>query len=197
MTNDNNSDTKSQIKHKKYKTILADPPWDLNQMGKRGASYHYNLMSLEQIKAMPIADLAEDDAHLWLWIPTNELEKGYEVVRAWGFIPKSVYTWRKPKLGLGNYLRGGTEHCIFAIRGKLPIQFKAQMNWGFHALQDHSHKPEEFHEIIKRCSPGPYLELFARREYAGFDVWGNEIESDVVIPNYPVPKYSAKAKGIK
>ena len=143
---------------------------------------------------MPIADLCKPDAHLWLWIPTNELESGFEVVRAWGFVPKSIFVWCKPKLGLGNYLRGATEHVIFAVRGKLPIQHRAQMNWGFFPLQDHSHKPEEFHEIIKRCSPGPYLELFARRPYAGFDIWGNEVESDVVIPGYPVPKYSAKAK---
>jgi N6-adenosine-specific RNA methylase IME4 len=187
----NNNNTKPI---KKYTTILADPPWDLNQQGKRGASSHYNLMTLEQIKSMPIADLAEDNAHLWLWIPTNEVDSGFKVARAWGFEPKSIYTWCKLKLGLGNYLRGGTEYCIFAIRGKLPIQFKGQLNWGIHPLQDHSHKPEEVHKIIERCSPGPYLELFARRRQPNFDVWGNQIDSDVIIPNYPVPKYSEKAK---
>ena len=176
---------------RKYKTILADPPWDLNQRGKRGAERHYNLMSLEQIKAMPIADLAEDNSHLWLWVPANELEKGYEVVREWGYVPKSIFTWIKPRLGLGNYLRCCSEHVIFAVRGNLPIQFKAQMNWGFFPLQSHSHKPEEFHKIIERCSPPDYLELFARRRQPGWAAWGNEIDSDVEIPGYPVPKHSS------
>ena len=85
--------------HKKlYKCVAADPPWSMNQQGKRGAGSHYDLMSLAEIKSMPVADLCEENAHLWLWIPTNEIEKGFEVVRSWGFIPKSLFTWCKPKL---------------------------------------------------------------------------------------------------
>ena len=182
---------------KKFKTILADPPWEIAQKGKLGASRHYNLMSLEAIKNIPVTDLSEDNAHLWLWTYPAALEQSFEVVRAWGFEPKSIFTWVKPRLGLGNYLRNSTEQMIFATRGKAPIKFKGQMNWGMFPVQDHSHKPEEVYSIIERCSDGDYLELFARRPVPSdknWSIWGNEIKSDIIIPNYPVPEYSENAR---
>ncbi|MBS6421496.1 MT-A70 family methyltransferase [Streptococcus sp.] len=182
---------------KKFKTILADPPWEIAQKGKLGASRHYNLMNLEAIKNIPVTDLAEDNAHLWLWTYPAALEQSFEVVRAWGFEPKSIFTWVKPRLGLGNYLRNCTEQMIFATRGKAPIKFKGQMNWGMFPVQDHSHKPEEVYSIIERCSDGDYLELFARRPVPSdknWGIWGNEIKSDIIIPNYPVPEYSENAR---
>lgn len=182
---------------KKFKTILADPPWEIAQKGKLGASRHYNLMNLEAIKNIPVTDLAEDNAHLWLWTYPAALEQSFEVVRAWGFEPKSIFTWVKPRLGLGNYLRNCTEQMIFATRGKAPIKFKGQMNWGMFPVQDHSHKPEEVYSIIERCSDGDYLELFARRPVSSdknWSIWGNEIKSDIIIPNYPVPEYSENAR---
>lgn len=182
---------------KKFKTILADPPWEIAQKGKLGASRHYNLMNLEAIKNIPVTDLAEDSAHLWLWTYPAALEQSFEVVRAWGFEPKSIFTWVKPRLGLGNYLRNCTEQMIFATRGKAPIKFKGQMNWGMFPVQDHSHKPEEVYSIIERCSDGDYLELFARRPVPSdknWSIWGNEIKSDIIIPNYPVPEYSENAR---
>lgn len=178
---------------KKFKTVLADPPWEVAQKGKYGAVAHYDLMSIEDIKKMPIQDLVEENAHLWIWTYPAVLEQTYEVIRAWGFEPKSLFTWVKPRLGLGNYLRNCTEQVFFCTRGKAPIKFKGQMNWGFFPLQDHSHKPEEQYAIIERCSDGDYLELFARRPVPSdknWSVWGNEIESNVVIPGYPVPEYS-------
>ena len=180
---------------KKYSTILLDCPWEVYQKGKnsRGAERHYNLMSLDQIRGLPIPDLAEEDAHVWLWVTNATLEHGFEILRSWGFTPRSVFTWIKPRMGLGMYLRNATEHVLLATRGSAPIRFKAQMNWGFFPLQSHSHKPEEFHQLVMRCSPGPYLEMFAHRKFPGFDVWGNEIESDVIIEGYPVPQYSEKA----
>ena len=179
----------------KYKTILADPPWDIQQKGKsRGAIKHYNLMTLDRIKAMPISDLAEENAHCWLWVTNATLEAGFDVLRAWGFTPRSIYTWVKPRLGLGVYLRNCTEHLLLGTRGKAPIQFKGQMNWGFMPLQDHSHKPEEVYDIIERCSEGNYLELFARRPRHGWDIWGNEVASDVKIKDFPVPVYKVNAK---
>ncbi len=179
----------------KYKTILADPPWDIQQKGKsRGAIKHYNLMTLERIKAMPISDLAEENAHCWLWVTNATLEAGFDVLRAWGFTPRSIYTWVKPRLGLGVYLRNSTEHLLLGTRGKAPIQFKGQMNWGFMPLQDHSQKPEEVYGIIERCSEGNYLELFARRPRHGWDIWGNEVASDVKIRDFPVPAYKVNAK---
>lgn len=179
---------------KKYSTILADPPWSINQKGKRGAVMHYQLMSLEDIKNMPVADLAEENAHLWLWIPNGLLQEGLDVMKAWGFKYRDPFYWIKPRLGLGNYLRNASETVLFGTRGKAPVKFKAQPNWLFAPLQDHSHKPEEMYPIIERVSPGPYLELFARRPQPNWDAWGNEIASDVMIPGYPVPEYSDKAK---
>jgi N6-adenosine-specific RNA methylase IME4 len=136
-------------------------------------------MTLADIRALPVGQLAEDDAHLWLWTTNAALEAAYGVVRAWGFEPRSLLTWTKPRLGLGNYLRNCTEQLIFATRGRAPIQFKAQPNWIFAARQEHSHKPEELYDVIERCSPGPYVELFARRKRHGWDAWGNEVEPDI------------------
>lgn len=175
---------------KLYRTIVADPPWDVQQKGARGAAGHYNLMNLDQIKAMPVSDICEENAHCWLWVTNATLEHGFDVLRAWGFTPRSVFTWIKPRMGLGVYLRNASEHVLLGTKGKAPILFNAQMSWGFFPLQEHSRKPEEFHKIVERCSPGPFLELFARRRQPGWDVWGNQIDSDVEITGYPVPEYS-------
>lgn len=181
-------------KTKKYHTILADPPWKKNQTGVRGAANHYDLMSLERIKAMPVADLAADNSHLYMWCPNGLLEDALEVIKAWGFTYRSMLVWIKPRLGLGVYIRNAHETLLFATHGKCPVKFKAQPSWLFAPfLPPHSHKPEEQFAVIQRLSDGPYLELFARRRTPGWDVWGNEIESDLIIPGYPVPKYSAKA----
>lgn len=171
----------------KYRTILADPPWDIQQVGGRGAVQHYNLMTLERIKAMPVSDLAAKDAHLWLWVTNATLRQGYDVAEAWGFTVRSPLTWVKFRLGLGNYLRNSTEHLLFATRGNAPVEYRSQPTWINAPVQDHSHKPEEQYALIERISPGPYLELFARRPQAGWDVWGNQIASDIQIPGYAVP----------
>lgn len=183
-----------KLQNNKYKTILADPPWDINQKGKRGAARHYPLMTLDQIKAMPVKDLSEENAHLYLWVPNGLLQEGLDVIKAWGFTYRSMLTWGKPRLGLGVYIRNASETCLFATRGHAPVKFHGQGSWLFAPVQDHSHKPEEQFAIIERLSDGPYLELFARRRQPGWDVWGNEIDSDLVIPGYPVPRYSAKVQ---
>lgn len=179
---------------KKFKTILADPPWSINQGGGYGAIKHYGLMPLNQIKAMPVADLCEENAHLYLWIPNGLLQEGLDVIKAWGFTFRSPIYWIKPRLGLGNYIRNASETLLFATRGKAPVKFHAQPNWLFAPQQEHSHKPEEQFAIIERLSDGPYLELFARRRQPGWNAWGNEVPggSDIVIPGYPVPTYSDK-----
>lgn len=173
-----------------FRTILADPPWDIQQKGARGAARHYPLMSLEHIKAMPVRELAEDNAHLWLWVTNATLRHGYDVAEAWGFTVRSPLTWIQFKLGLGGYLRNASEHLLFATRGKAPVNFRSQPTWINAPIQDHSHKPEEQFAIIERISDGPYLELFARRRPPSnrpWYVWGNQIDSDVSIPGYPVP----------
>ena len=179
--------------NKKYKTILCDPPWDVDQRGNYGAINHYDLMSLERLKAMPVADLAEDNAHCWLWVTNSTMRHGYEILQAWGFEVKGILTWVKTRMGLGNYLRSATEHLLLATKGKAPTQFNRQFSWFIAPLQEHSHKPEEQFAIIERMSPGPYLELFARRKQKGWDCWGLEAPvQDVSIPGYPVPNERTK-----
>jgi len=170
----------------RYPTILADPPWDIQQLGNRGAGRHYRLMSLSQICSLHVGgrrveELATDDAHLWLWVTNASIHAGQQVMEAWGFSYRSCLTWIKPRLGLGVYLRNQTEHLLLGVRGRAPIRFRSQGSWFYAPVQEHSHKPEEQYAIIERCSHGPYLELFARRERLGWDVWGDEVESDVAL----------------
>jgi len=167
--------------NRSYRTILADPPWDIQQKGHLGAERHYPLMTLEAICALRVDQLAEADAHLWLWVTNASLHAGKSVMESWGFSYRSCLTWIKPRLGLGNYLRNQTEHVLLGTRGKAPVLFRGQGTWFYAPLQEHSHKPEEQYAIIERCSPGPYLELFARRQRPGWDAWGNQVSSDVAL----------------
>lgn len=162
-----------------YATVLADPPWDIQQVGSRGADVHYPVMSVACIAALPVARTAAPDAHLWLWVTNASLWAGRQVMEAWGFSYRSILTWIKPRLGLGHYLRNQTEHLLFGIRGRAPMLFRAQGSWLYAPVQEHSHKPEEQYAIIERCSPGPYLELFARRRRPAWHAWGHGINSDV------------------
>ena len=165
-----------------YRTILADPPWDVStQRGGRGAEHHYPLMTIEAIAALRVDRLVADDAHLWLWVTNAHWREQLTVMEAWGFSYRSCLTWIKPRLGLGHYLRNQTEHLLFGVRGKAPIQFRGQGTWLYAPLQAHSHKPEEQYAVIERCSPGPYLELFARRKRPGWHAWGNEVDCDVAL----------------
>ncbi len=176
-----------KITPQRFKTLLLDPPWPTNQRGDWGAEQHYPLMSLERIKAMPIADLAEDEASIWLWVTNSTLRYGYDLIEHWGFTPRAPLTWIKPRLGLGQYLRNMTEHLLYGTRGRVKVNFRGQPTWMFAVQQEHSRKPEEMYAVIERISSGPYLELFARRPWPGWHAWGNEIDSDIIIPGYPVP----------
>lgn len=191
----------------KYGCIVADPPTDVLQTGQHGAINHYDLLPMKRLRELPVGELAKENAHLWLWSTNAALEASFDLARAWGFTPRSLFTWVKPKLGLGNYLRNATEQLIFATKGKAPVLYKSQMNWGFFPVQDHSHKPEEFFSIVTRVSPGDYLELFARRrppsvEGKEFSIWGNEVDSDISLAEwgFPVPsdaKFKARKTGAR
>jgi N6-adenosine-specific RNA methylase IME4 len=163
----------------RYRTILADPPWELGQVGRWGADRHYPVMSVEEICALPVTNVVADEAHLWLWVTNGTLFAGRAVMEAWGFSYRSCLTWIKPRYGLGQYLRNQTEHLLLGVRGRAPVLFRGQGTWLYAPLQEHSHKPEEQYAVIERCSPGPYLELFARRARPGWQVWGNEVTSEV------------------
>lgn len=107
---------------KKYKTVMADPPWDINQRGKynrRSAESHYELMPVDRIKAMPVASLCEENAHLYLWVPNGLLQEGLDVIKAWGFTFRSPIYWIKPRLSLGNYVRNASETLLLPPVGKL------------------------------------------------------------------------------
>lgn len=171
----------------RFRTILADPPWAIGQTGRLGAEAHYGLLPLWRIKQLPVADLAEEDAHLYLWVINGAIKEGIDVLEAWGFTYRSPLTWIKPRLGLGHYLRNQTEHLLLGTRGNAPVKFRGQGTWMYAPLQEHSHKPEEQYAVIERLSDGPFLELFARRRQPGWFAWGNEVEADIIVPGFPVP----------
>ncbi len=172
---------------KQYKTIYADPPWNESGGGRicRGAQRHYKLMKTYEIEGFAIdgikvADLAEDNAHLYLWVTNNFLPSGLRVVKAWGFEYKTLITWAKDRIGLGQYFRGQTEQLIFAVRGVLPYRTRidgkrAQGRTLVSApRREHSEKPEEVREMIELVSWPDYLELFARKQTLGWDAFGEE-----------------------
>jgi len=167
----------------KYRTIYADPPWLETGGGRirRGADRHYPLMKTRDIASLPISSIALDNSHLYLWTTNRFLPNALEVVRAWGFEYRTMITWLKDRIGLGQYYRGMTEHCLFAVRGVLPYRTRpdgkrAQGVTGFTATRGaHSVKPEEMREMIELVSYAPRIELFARCPADGWDVWGNEI----------------------
>lgn len=163
----------------KYSTIEADPPWSLRWNEGKSGGAQYNVMDLEEIKAMreDIDKLAADDCHLYLWAINPMLPEAFEVMETWGFQYKSLLTWVKTDgFGTGHYFRGSTEHILFGIRGNLPLLVHNQPT---HFLADrdilHSKKPNDFYQIASRCSPGPRLRLFARDELDGWTSWGDEL----------------------
>ena len=177
-----------------FATILVDPPWPL-QSGEK----HYRTMSLTRIKALPVGQLAARDAHLWLWTTNALLPRAYEVAEAWGFTVRSPLTWVKFRLGLGGryQLRNATEQLLFCTRGKAPLGSRSQPTWFNAPVTEHSRKPAEQFAIIERVSPGPYLELFARRRPESnqpWAVWGDQVSSDIRIPGFAVPRYSERVR---
>lgn len=174
----------------KYACILADPPWAYRDRNTRGAAArHYPTLSIEAICQLDVEALAAPDAHLWLWTTNQMLADGTaaKVARAWGFEPKTILTWCKvnrlghASVGTGHYLRNATEHLVFCVRGRLPVRNRAVPTWFTATRRRHSEKPEAAYRIIELVSPGPRLELFARRRRPGWSAWGNEVESDVVL----------------
>ena len=168
-----------------FRTVYADPPWKEVGGGKitRGAQKHYELMPTKDIIAMgnEVRRVTADQSHLYLWVTNNFLKDGLAVMEGWGYTYITTITWMKNKMGLGQYYRGMTEHCLFGRRGKaLPYKLldtgkRAQGKTGFYAeKQEHSAKPTDMREMIERVSYGPYLELFGRQLVAGWDVWGDQ-----------------------
>ena len=176
---------------KKYSTIYADPPWQFqNRTGKVAPEHkrltRYDTMKLEDIKALPISRLSQDKCHLYLWIPNALLPDGLEVMKSWGFEYKTNIIWEKVRhdgqpdgRGVGFYFRNVTEMLLFGVRGdknRTLSPARSQVNLIRSIKREHSRKPDEIIPIIEACSPGPYLELFARGARTGWDMWGNQAE---------------------
>lgn len=186
---------------KKYKTIVADPPWDYKGRGPASSKEHrpnsygaspsskekYGSMTMEDLKRLPINTISEDKAHLYLWVTNAFIERGWQLCKEWGFEPKTVVTWGKlrksdgkPSMKTGYYFRGATEHFIFATKGNLRLKSKeCEPTLFLSERLPHSVKPEWFYKLVERCSNGEYLELFARQKREGWDSWGNEVENDI------------------
>lgn len=161
---------------KKYRTILADPPWSYSNQATRAATdNHYNTMSIDEICRLPISQLTEETAHLHLWTTNAFLFDAKQIMEAWGFEYKSCFVWVKSSMGIGNYWRVSHEFMLFGIKGSLPFQDHSEMSWYEEKRSKHSRKPEEVTKKIERVSPGPYLELFGRETRKNWTVWGNEI----------------------
>lgn len=170
----------------RYRTIVADPPWAYEQSRivtsantprtKPEASAQYPTMTDDEIAALPVADLAANDAHLYLWVTNPRLFVADRIIETWGFTYRTLITWEKEgTLGMGYYFRGQTEHVAFATRGHLPIPPSLRERNIFRApKRGHSVKPDSFLDMVERVSPGPRLEMFARRARFGWDTWGNE-----------------------
>lgn len=176
---------------KRYKTILADPPWQFqNRTGKMAPEHkrlsRYGTMKLDDILSLPVANLADDTAHLYLWVPNALLPEGLRVMEAWGFQYKSNVVWHKIRKdggpdgrGVGFYFRNVTELVLFGVRGKNARTLapgRRQVNFLATQKREHSRKPDEFYDIVESCSPGPYLELFARGSREGWSTWGNQAD---------------------
>lgn len=176
----------------RYGAILADPPWPYdNQQSHNPArgGYTYPSMTLDEIKALPIRDLAAKDCALFLWATMPKLREALEVIEAWGFRYTScAFVWVKlnPKSGgiysgLGYWTNGNAELCLLAKRGA-PKRLARDVKQIVLAPRGrHSEKPSEVRMRIERLVDGPYLELFARQRHPGWDCWGNEVDSTVMI----------------
>lgn len=165
---------------KRFSTIYADPPWLYGNQGTRAATgNHYSGMTISEIAALPVSDLAEENAHLHLWTTNAFLFDCKAIMESWGFTYKSCCVWVKPQMGIGNYWRVSHEFLLFGVRGKAPFQDRSLKSWHEEKRGRHSAKPEAFRQFIERASPPSYLEMFARRHAPGWTVWGNEIEREV------------------
>ncbi len=177
-----------------FGTIVADPPWRfLNRTGKVAPEHkrlsRYDTMTLAEISALPVRDVAADRSHLYLWAPNALLPDAFEVMKAWGFTYKAIIVWHKVRKdggsdgrGVGFYFRNVTETVLFGVRGNLRTYQpgRSQVNLIATRKREHSRKPDELYPVIEACSPGPYLELFARYPRPGWSAWGNEAPPDVV-----------------
>jgi N6-adenosine-specific RNA methylase IME4 len=185
------SDLLDFVGQSRFATVLADPPWQfVNRTGKMAPEHRrlsrYGTMTLQEILALPVNDIAKPTAHLYLWVPNALLPDGLAVMKAWGFTYKSNLVWHKVRKdggsdgrGVGFYFRNVTELILFGVRGKNARTLapgRRQVNLLTARKREHSRKPDEQYEVIEACSLGPYVELFARGTRTGWATWGNQAD---------------------
>ncbi|MFY9588688.1 MAG: MT-A70 family methyltransferase [Actinomycetota bacterium] len=186
----------------KYRTIVVDPPWPYKSPGDHlgsspehrpnsydspikgpGSRKRYGAMTLGELEMLSVPDLVESDAHLYLWTTNAFMVEAHALARAWGFRQKTILTWvkvhqdnpAKVSMKTGTYFRGATEHVLFCVRGSLRLAVSEALPTAYlWPRLPHSVKPDAFLDLVERASPGPYLEMFARRNRLGWDTWGNE-----------------------
>ncbi len=188
LTPPNPSDDLLEKTKRSYTTILADPPWQFqNRTGKMAPEHRrllrYPTMDLQEIMDLPISRFAAAKSHCYLWVPNALLQEGLQVMKSWGFTYKCNLVWYKVRKdggpdgrGVGFYFRNVTELILFGVRGSMRTlqPGRTQVNILSTRKREHSRKPDEIYDLIENCSPGPYIELFARFKRQGWDQWGNE-----------------------
>jgi len=190
---------------RRFRTILADPPWQFqNKTGKVAPEHRrlrrYATMTIDEICALPVASIVEEPAHLYLWVPNALLPLGIRVLSAWGFTYKSNVVWHKIRKdggsdgrGVGFYFRNVTELLLFGVRGKNARTLQAgrtQVNMMQSRKREHSRKPDEQYRVIESCSRGPFLELFGRGRREGWITWGDQADATYA-PNWATYKFNS------
>jgi N6-adenosine-specific RNA methylase IME4 len=192
-----------------FGTVLADPPWRFqNRTGKVAPEHRrlsrYDTMTWKDIAALPVGDVTAAAAHCYLWVPNALLAEGLQVLEGWGFTYKTMLVWHKVRKdggsdgrGVGFYFRNVTEAVLFGVRGRLRTLDPARRQVNLLATQkrEHSRKPDELYPVIEACSPGPYLELFARYPQEGWSSWGAEADAEVVPRGRQYPAYGSSSAG--
>ena len=186
-------DLRIRLSGRRFSAILADPPWQFqNKTGKVAPEHkrlsRYGTMTLDNIASLPVCEVAAPTSHLYLWVPNALLPDGLRVMEAWGFKYKSNIVWHKVRKdggsdgrGVGFYFRNVTELLLFGVRGKNARTLdpgRTQVNYLATRKREHSRKPDEQYALVEACSPGPYLEMFARGTRKGWTMWGNQADDN-------------------
>jgi N6-adenosine-specific RNA methylase IME4 len=192
---------------RRFRTVLIDPPWRFtNRTGKMAPEHHrlsrYRTMTVEEIAALPVADIVAEPAHLYLWVPNALLPQGLQVMAAWGFAYKTNIVWHKVRRdggsdgrGVGFYFRNVTELLLFGVRGKSARTLapgRRMVNLLATRKREHSRKPDEQYALIEACSYGPWAELFARGARTGWAFWGNQADHGYA-PDWPTYRHGIAA----
>lgn len=208
QSTDTGADLAEKFSELKFRTILADPPWQFkNRTGKIAPEHkrlnRYSTMTLDEICDLPVQGLCEDTAHLYLWVPNALLPDGLSVLKAWGFEYKSNIIWHKIRKdggpdgrGVGFYFRNVTEVLLFGVRGKnarTEAPARSQVNFLASRKREHSRKPDEQYDLIESCSKGPYLEMFSRGTRSDWFYWGDQADEGYA-PNWPTYAYNSASK---